>query len=232
MNWRGNKGATFLRPLSLFFVTCLTALLLIGCGQNPTLTDQESGVYSRLHKKFSGMASYSATLRLTVKSNKTENVYTLKQKVKSPEQAVVTLIEPESLAGVTTVYSGGFVSVSSAEAEENMQLPASNTVNDLFLNEFFSQYYQSEDTSLSVNTSSDNAHNILLETVCIPDSAERHKISLLCDAKTLEPKVLTIYDVGGNIQTVAEFLDFSLDPNLDDSLFTLSNHAHLLENFK
>ncbi len=211
-----------MRPLSIFVITCLTALLLTGCGQNPTLTNQESGVYSRLHKKFSRMHAYSATLRLTVKSNKTENVYTLTQKVKSPEQAVVTLIEPETLAGVTTVYSGGFVSVSSSEAEESMQLSASGTANDLFLNEFFSQYYQSEDTSLAVDAGPGNAHNILLETVCIPDSAERHKISLLCDAKTLEPKVLTVYDVGGNIQTVAEFLDFSLNPNLDDSLFTLS----------
>lgn len=211
-----------MRLLSMFIITCLMAFLLTGCSQNSTLTNQESGIYSRLHKKFSGMQSYSATLRLTVKSNKTENVYTITQKVKSPEQAVVTLMEPEMFAGVTTVFSGGFVSVSSSVAEESMQLPASETVNDLFLNEFFSQYYQSEDTSLSVSATADNTHSILLETVCIPDSAARHKISLLCDAKTLEPKVLTVYDIGGNIQTVAEFLEFSLNPKIDDSLFALS----------
>lgn len=199
----------------------LIIAMLTGCHQAPTLSDQEANIYRQLHKKFSRMESYSATVKLTVKSNKTENIYTMTQKVKSPDQAVVTLKEPEALAGVTTVFSGDFVSVSAISGENALTIPAQDTMNDLLLNEFFALYYQSEDTALSVSASSENQGTILLETVAIPDSSTRYKISLLCDTKKLEPKTLTVYDVGGNVRMIAEFSDFSYNPSMDDGLFVM-----------
>ncbi len=204
---------------SAFFSIIVTVFALVGCGRVPTLSNRDANIYTQLHKKFSRMESYSATVRLTVKSNKTENTYTMTQKVKSPDQAVVTLKEPAALADVTTVFSGDFVSVSAGDDVEPLKVPTRETINDLLLTEFFSMYYKSEDTALSVSSTPEDPGTILLETVTIPDTSRQYKISLLCDAKKLEPKTLTVYDVGGNVRMVAEFSDFSYNLPLDDSLF-------------
>ncbi len=221
MNWHGDKGATFLQRFSALFAITITVFLLAGCGRVPTLSDRDADIYTQLHKKFSRMEAYSATVKLTVRSNKTENTYTMTQKVKSPDQAVVTLKEPASLAGVTTVFSGDFVSVSADGEARPLQVSAREAVNPLLLTDFFAMYYQSEDTALSVSASLDSQGTILLETALIPDTSERYKMSLLCDANKLEPKTLTVYDVGGNIRMIAVFSDFSYNPPLDASLFVL-----------
>lgn len=210
-----------MRRLSTCFVLIATVFLLVGCGQMPTLSDRDADIYTQLHKKFSLMESYSATVKLTVKSNKTENTYTMTQKVKSPDKAVVTLKEPASLADVTTVFSGDFVSVS-AKGGDSLKIPAGETVNDLLLNDFFTTYYKSEDTAVSVSSAQESQSTILLETVAIPDTSKQYKMSLLCDVKKLEPKTLTVYDVGGNVRMIAEFSDFSYNLPLDDSLFVIS----------
>ncbi|MBQ2695672.1 MAG: hypothetical protein IJF61_00030 [Clostridia bacterium] len=205
----------FLLVMFLCFV-CVT-----GCTTAPTLSDREANIYRQLHKKFSRMKSYGATVKLTVKGNKTENIYTITQKVKSPEQAVVTIKEPASLAGVTTVFSGDSVSVSAFEDELPLTVPAQDSLQDIFVNHFFSLYYQSEETALSVSATEENRGTILLETAMTPKSTERYKITMLCDTKTLEPKTITVYDVGGNIRMVAEFLEFSYNPSFDSSLFVI-----------
>ncbi len=199
----------------------ITIFLLAGCGRMPILSDREAGIYTQLHKKFSRMESYAATVKLTVKSNKTENTYTMTQKVKSPNQAVVTLNEPASLAGVTTVLSGDFVSVSAGNEITPLQVSARETINHFLLTDFFATYYKSEDTALSVSSTPDGQGTVLLETALIPDTSRQYKMSLLCDASKLEPKTLTIYDVGGNIRMIAEYSDFSYNPSLDESLFVL-----------
>ncbi len=211
-----------MRRLATFLAIMITVFTLAGCGPMPTLSDRDAGIYTQLHQKFSRMKSYSATVKLTVKSNKTENTYTMTQKVKSPDQAVVTLKEPTSLAGVTTVFSGDFVSVSASSEDDPLKISAAEAANVLLLTEFFATYYKSEDTTLSVSTTPENQGTILLETATIPSSSRQYKISLLCDAKKLEPKTLTVYDVGGNVRMIADFSDFSYNPPLDDSLFTIS----------
>ncbi len=199
----------------------LTLTILSGCAPEKTMSNSEAGVYSRLHKKFSQMESYSATVRLTVKSNKTENVYTMTQKVKLPDQAVMTLTEPQALSGLTTVFSGDAVSVSGPNGAEQISVPASEEPNDLFIHHFFSLFYRSEETAVSVAGTPENDGTILLETVAIPSAAKRYRLTLLCDIKKLEPRVLTVYDAGGNIRMIAEFSDFSFNPSLSPEIFSL-----------
>ncbi len=199
----------------------LTLTIISGCCPEKSLSDSGAGIYHQIHKKFSRMESYTATVRLTVKSNKTDNIYTMTQKVKVPDQAVMTITEPEALAGVTTVYSGGNVSVSALPNETSLTLPSSETTNDLFVHHFFSLFYQSEETSVTVSATQEEKGTLLLETIAIPASSKRYRLTLLCDTSKLEPKVLTVYDVGGNIRMIAEFSDFSFNPSLDPEIFLL-----------
>ncbi|MBQ9914858.1 MAG: hypothetical protein IJO50_01810, partial [Clostridia bacterium] len=101
------------------------------------------------------------------------------------------------------------------------RFPAKTEPAGLLLHDFFSLYYRSEDTALEVSSRTETAGSILLETVCIPKESSRYRISLLCDTKSLEPKTLTVYDMGGNIRTKAEFSNFSYNPSFDSSVFVI-----------
>ena len=60
---------------------------------------------------------------------------------------------------------------------------------------------------------------MLLETAVMPRQSEEYKVTLLLDSKKLTPKVLTLYDVGGNIRMTAEYFDFCYNPALEDAIF-------------
>ncbi len=199
----------------------ITLMILSGCAPQKTLSDHEAGVYSRLHKKFSKMNSYSATVRLTVKGNKTENIYVMTQQVQEPDSAVISLTEPVTLAGLTTILSAGQASVSAFPDEAALTVPAADILQNVLINNFFSIYYQSEETALSVSAPATGNGTVLLETAVIPETSEQYKLALLCDAQKLEPKSLTVYDVGGNIRMIAEFSDFIYNPSFDSEIFMI-----------
>lgn len=200
----------------------ITLMILSGCAPQKTLSDHEAGVYSRLHKKFSKMNSYSATVRLTVKGNKTENIYVMTQQVQEPDSAVISLTEPATLAGLTTILSAGQASVSAFPDEAALTVPAADILQNVLINNFFSIYYQSEETALSVSSpAAAESGTVLLETAVIPETSEHYKLALLFDAQKLEPKSLTVYDVGGNIRMIAEFSDFIYNPSFDSEIFMI-----------
>lgn|GEM_PF-1146778 len=204
-----------------YVLSAIIFMLMIstGCVPHQIMGDADVDVYQKLHKKYSNMASYTATVQFTVKSNKTDNTYLVHQKVKKPDLALFSIAEPEELAGLVTVYNGHQVILHSGD-EEPLSLTASHVMDDTFLHNFFSLYYQSEETVVSTQGGERDGSAILLKTMAVPTDAERHAISLLLDAKTLEPKMLTVYDVGGNIRMIAEFLEFCYNPPIEDEVFT------------
>ncbi len=208
------------KPLPLLVAVFLT-LMISACSPQKFMTANETEIYRRLHQKYSRMESYSATVEVTVYGNKTENRYTMTQQVKNPDLALITVTEPASLAGSKTLIRGEEVFLSAFPGEEPANFPAKNETEGLLLNDFFSLYYRSEETALEVSTQAESGGNILLETVCIPKEAHRYRISLLCDSKSLEPKTLTVYDMGGNIRKKAEFSNFSYNPSFDSSIFVI-----------
>lgn len=197
----------------------LALMIITGCTSGKVLEDRDADVYRRIHEKFSRMTAYSATVRLTVKSNKTENTYVMRQQVKEPQMARVDIEEPAALQGLTTVYRDDRVMVRGFADEPPLSLPAAEQLNDIFVSHFFALYYQSEDTSVSVSAGGEPDSTLLLETAAIPESSGRYKITMRLDSAKLEPRVITVYDVGGNIRLTAEFSDFCYNPSLADSIF-------------
>lgn len=203
----------------LLLVAVFLTLMITACSPAKLLTANETEIYRRLHQKYSRMESYSATVQVKIYSNKTENQYVMTQQVKNPDLALITITEPAALKGCKTLLDGDRVLVSAFPDETALSLPADSRPNTLLLNEFFSLYYQSEKTALEISSPAGDTGSILLETACIPEEAHRYRMTLLCDTKTLEPKVLTVYDMGGNIQKQTEFLKFSYNPSFDSSVF-------------
>ncbi len=198
----------------------LTLMINAGCSPAVQLGDQDAQIYQKIHHKFAALQSYTAVVRLSVVSNKTEQTYELLQQVKEPDMAKIEVKSPEDFAGMTTIYCGETVSVLRDAVDMPLSVVALEELNDVFITDFFARYYQSEETAISVSVGEGTNPTILLETVVCPADAQRYKITLLLDAKKLEPKVLAVYDVGGNIRLKAEFLEFCYNPNLEDSIFS------------
>lgn len=194
----------------------LTLMITAACTGVVPLSDSEADVYQRIHKKYSQMKSYTARVRMTVQSNKTEEVYELEQQVRVPDAARITVTSPQSLSGLAAIYNGDSVTLRQAGMGE-VTLPAVPELNYTRPDEFFALYYQSEDTTVSA--SGGESGQMLLETAVMPRQSEEYKVTLLLDSKKLTPKVLTLYDVGGNIRMTAEYFDFCYNPALEDAIF-------------
>lgn len=202
------------------FLCFLTLMITTGCVPAMKLSDQDADIYQKIHHKFSRMTAYTAKVRLMVKNNRTEAGYEMYQAVKIPGQARTELTAPDELSGVVTVYGDGEVVVCGANGEEPLRVDAQEGFSDFFIHDFFARYYQSEDTALFVSDSTEESGTMLLETIASPESSNRYKITMLLDTKKLEPKTITVYDMGGNVRMIAEFSEFCYNPVLDDSLFT------------
>ncbi len=205
---------------AIIFLCFLTLMITTGCVPMMKLSNQEADIYQKIHRKFSQMTAYTATVKLTVKNNRTEQVYEMHQAVKTPEYARTELVAPTELSGVVTVYAGNELLVRRADGEEPLRLEAKEGYSDFFIHDFFARYYQSEDTALIVSAGTGESETMLLETVANPESSSRYKITMLLDTKKLEPKTITVYDIGGNVRMIAEFSDFCYNPALHDGMFT------------
>ena len=198
----------------------LTLMITVGCAKQP-LRDSHVDIYKRIHEKYSRMTAYTAEVTLTVKGRKSEKVYRLTQQVQEPQKAVITVQEPESLKDVCTIFNGGQVLVKSPVSADTLLTKTEDLPNALLLNDFFSLYYQSEETAIHVDANEDSG-TLLLETEYLPQTSEQFKTSLLLDTKTLQPKTITVFDAGGNVRMLAEFSDFCYNPPLAEELFDLT----------
>jgi len=95
----------------------LTLMITTGCSSPMHFNDSHMDIYKRIHHTYSRMTSYTAEVKLTVKSNKTENTYLLTQDVKVPHMSALTIKEPSHMEGLKTVINGDKVLVRLAESE-------------------------------------------------------------------------------------------------------------------
>ncbi len=208
------------RRCIVIYIAVLLLMMCTGCTHENFLTDRDADIYQRIHKKFSHMTAYTAKVEVTVYSNKTENTYLINQLMKDSQGAQLMVEKPESVQGTITRYHNGQVTLMNAGQESAVSVPAADAYHDIFIDQFFALYYQSEKTAINVSGGgTEGANSLLLETIAVPDASHRHRLTLLIDAKRLEPQVLTVYDVGGNIQLMAKFVEFEYNPAIDDSLF-------------
>ena len=164
-------------------------------------TDSDADIHAKIHKRYSDMKSYAADVKITVKSNKTENVYTAKQFFSEPDTMSVEFNE----SGTLYLIKNGMAVLKKGENE--LSFPAANSINYLFINEFFKLYYTSQDTAITV--SSDEVLSVTrLETELIGSTSKRNSAVLTVNNKTLSPERLVIYDFGKNPVIEVDFLSF------------------------
>lgn len=203
----------------------LLALMIIlcpvGCTGRIRLSEQDANVYEKIHRYYSKMERYSARVRLTVKGNRTENEYLLEQYAEGNDKTLARIILPEELAGAETISNGERFMIRFAPIGTETGLETAEETDCLFVNRFLSRYYQSEETALTVNGTNGETGTTLLETELPSGKALYRKASMLIDNKTLAPKNITLYDMGGNIVSVAEFEKFVYNDTFEDEIFEI-----------
>ncbi len=203
----------------------IAAAALVACGHRMNFSDEDMDIYEKIHRYYSKMESYSAQVTLTVKGNKTENIYKLEQYAKGEDRTLSRIVSPEELNGLETVTNGEMAQVRfGGEKPRQLDVTASKDMDCTFISYFMRYYYQSEDTVIQVNTGQENTEGTtLLETELPPVSARRSRASLLVDNRTLAPKCITVYDMGGNIVLIAEFDKFVYNDTIQDEIFEIAS---------
>lgn len=193
----------------IILLTLMTSVFVFSaCGSGSLLSDNDMDIYEKIHTYYNNMESYSARVKFTVFSNKTQNTYTAEQKALGNDKFYVKVSSEDSGLSVTTISDGEKTKTVADGTDYSITLPTTEKLNLMFINSFFKTYYSSEDTSLAVNNSDNTGNTTLLETVLSPMTTGAAKVTLSIDNKTLSPVCLTVFTLEGTPAIKAEFSDF------------------------
>lgn len=207
------------KAILLFLTLMITACLVCGCVSS-RISDSDMDIYKKIHTYYSKMDCYSAKVAFSCFSNKTENHYTAEQKAMGNDKLFMRVHVPEKDFSVTTISNGEKTKTLTDGSAYAVTVPNADTLNLLFISQFFNLYYASEDTFLAVNSSA-KGNVTLLETAVSSPGTSVSKVTLSIDNKTLAPQTLIVYDLAGNVTTSATFSDFRYnDKSITDKDFT------------
>lgn len=206
------------KKLCLIFLALMISLSAAACG----MTDSNMDIYEKIHKHYNKMEGYSADLSLTVFSNKTENRYYAAQKTISPDKFYTKVTDEEGTFSVTTVTNGGKTTVSADAFSHSMTVPSDEYLSLLFVNNFLSAYYASEDTVLSVSNSLAKPDKTVMEVFLPENKLSITKVSLSFDNRSLLPVSVALYS-GDKMTAYGVYENFKYNDKIDQSVFNADN---------
>ena len=201
---------------------CVSLLMIMlafsGCSNIKISYD----VYERLYQAYNSMSSYEAEVEVTSFSNHSQNIYVAKQYFKEPDKMRSDIISPQAVEGVQTVINGERAQILQPGSGGNLTLAElkNGDSNFLFLNTFFSLYYKSESTSVSVSNTEDG-EMIVMETETGLSNPYRNSMRLKISSKTLNPIQLDILGKDGEVYMTVVYKSFTPNQPLEDSLFEI-----------
>lgn len=149
-----------------------------------------------LETYISKISSYEAIAEIQITSNKTFNIYKVKQKEANGINFEQEVIEPETVAGSRFIYDGNNLTLENTKLDinkiyENYQYIASN---QLSLLSFLRDYKESESSSFIENDT-----EAVMEVVTKNENKYIAKKVLKIDKSTNLPKSLEVHDNTQNI---------------------------------
>lgn len=202
---------------------CAVILMMsmAGCGNKTVSHD----VYSEIYERYNHMKSYTAEAEITVVSNSTAKQYTVRQYYTNDGKYKMEVLQPPNIAGTSCIFVGGDVYLNSSfGAQTVLEQYIPNDKDYLFVPDFFSEYYKSEENT--VTSASDlSGEQTKLTSLLSGNNRYRFEQSLWVDNKTLLPSVMETYDVNGDMVLRVVYTDFRYNEKVDASVFDLQGQS-------
>ncbi|MBO5955534.1 MAG: outer membrane lipoprotein carrier protein LolA [Clostridia bacterium] len=176
-------------------------------------------VYEEIYERYYNMKSFSAVAEVTVKSDKTENRYVVKQLYEAPDSFLIRVVEPKELEGSGVSLQGDQMILNSGFGHNEAfggKLSAGHGV--LFVSDFFETYFKSEETSVSAATSKGDSVTVL-ECFLGGKNEKRFMQKLWIDNETFLPLKLETYDINQNPSVTVSFREFQRNYEIDPKNF-------------
>ncbi len=203
-------------PLKYIKVVILISLLLSGCGLRGT---PDPG---KIQDQLLNMKGYACVGRISHQHYSQTNTYEVRQVYHIDGRYREEVTKPENLAGLTTVFNGDKIIQYNPKVGQShvSELTNNDFRNQLFLGSFIKNYLQSEDVSIEVQAS-DPGQTTVLEAVIPGGSRYMAWQRLWIDQKTYKPLQMIIYDKNDKEVVIVEFLEFTYNPQIDESIFAV-----------
>lgn len=141
------------------------------------------------------ISSYQAKATITIKSNKNENTYEMKQQYIAPNQYHAEVLKPGNLAGLTFSYDGNQLKVENTRLQLSKiyeQYPYLNE-NHLFLSRFVKDYQESQESKII-----ERSEEVIMETKIKNSNQYQMYEKLYMDKRTGKITKLEVQDVTQN----------------------------------
>lgn len=204
------------RIIGLLFI--FVSIWLYGC-MGGVGKDPKAG---EIQDKIINMESYACQARVSRIDNEKINIYETQQVYQMDGQYKVEVISPDNLTGLITICDGQQIVQYNSKLDQSKLTPLSpnNFRNQMFLGTFVQNYLQSEDVSIEVQNIEESLTTVL-EAV-IPGGSEHMSIQRVwIDQKTSKPVQMSIYNKDNKETVKIEFLEFTYNPKIDPSIFTV-----------
>ena len=197
----------------------VVALILMTslCGCNGGVSHNN---HKEIYNRYYAMDSFYAAATVTVRTDKTESTYSVRQFFQSPNQVAFFVDSPEALSGSGYIMKDGKFTLKSGFGNQSeTKINFTNQKNYMFLCDFFEGYYKSEETIQTASSTPLESTTTL--TYYIADGTKEHFMqSLTIDNKTYLPLVLETCDMNKNPTITVEFNDFKRNCTIDERIFT------------
>lgn len=204
------------------FKSFILIVFLITVFSGCSIKKDEVSTMEKIQNQLKNMESYQCTGTLTRISNKSQNVYEIKQYYKSTGEYKLEMLAPEDVAGNYTVYNGESVFQYNPRIQGKViqGVPKSQMRNELFLGCFIKNYFQSEDVTVETGNM-DIQKSTVLEAVIPGENKYTATEKLWIDEETLKPLKLVIYDTEGKERYIIEYKDFEYNIDIDENIFKI-----------
>ena len=205
------KGESMKKKIIIICLIVLVGILIIFFAKNNYKKNKignniSNSTLEECEKYIYDINSYEAIVQITVKSNKNENKYLIKQVCKG-DTAAQEVLEPENIKGIKIIYKDNQLTV------ENTKLTLKKiyesypyvSENVLFLNDFIKQYKQNNENS----NIEKNEENVILTVKT--KNKYRAKEQLYINIKTGLPEKLVVQDNNKNTTIYISYNEIKLN---------------------
>lgn len=205
-----NKKITWL-------VVIILSLSLSGC--RLASKDKSS---RNVEENLINMEGYAALVQVSHISDGKSNTYQAKQVYQMEGNYRFEVVKPEHIVGLTTIFNGEKVIQYNPNVDhpKAVELPINNFRNQVFLGSFVENYLQSKNVAIEVQTTQESLRTVL-EAIIPGGSTHMSSQKLWIDQESEKPVQMVIYNAEGQETVVVEFIEFTYNPEINESIFTI-----------